>query len=136
MVSIGFIPQKIQAPTFNDEGAMIDPAVILQWELLELSVVAVPANPDATFEMKQYVESKVASNTTNSKEFNGLTKLLNKLKNNSSDKNQPAGKPSGKPKGIDSMDEEQVKELLEGIGAMGEGLRHRYQCVKNPRPHQ
>jgi len=123
-VSIGFIPQKIQAPTFNDEGAMIDPAVILKWELLELSVVAVPANPDATFEMKQFVESKIALNTTETKKFNGLTKLLANRKNGDSSKNKTVGKPSGqtKKKGLDSMDEEQTAELLEGIKAIGEGI--------------
>jgi len=131
-VSIGFIPHKIQAPTFNDKGDMVDPAVILEWELLELSVVAVPANPDATFEMKQFVERQLASNTTNRKRFNGLTKLLNKLKNDTSKLNNPAGKPSGETKkGLDSMDDEEIKELLEGIKVMSEGITALAQAQKS-----
>lgn len=51
-VSVGFIPKKIKYPVFNDEGAIIEPAVIEQWELLELSVVAVPCNAESVFEMK------------------------------------------------------------------------------------
>lgn len=50
-VSVGFIPHKVQAPTFDNEGRLQDPAVILAWELLELSVVAVPANAGSVFEV-------------------------------------------------------------------------------------
>lgn len=62
-VSVGFIPKKIQAPVYDKDGRMIEPAVILQWELLELSIVAIPANPGSIFEMKQYA---LALNTTGS----------------------------------------------------------------------
>lgn len=51
-VSIGFIPLKIKYPTYNDRGEMVDPAVIEEWEMLELSVVSVPANAGALFEAK------------------------------------------------------------------------------------
>jgi HK97 family phage prohead protease len=51
-VSVGFIPKKIKAPVYDDEMRIVEPPVIENWELLELSVVAVPCNPDATFEMK------------------------------------------------------------------------------------
>lgn len=50
-VSIGFIPHKVQAPVFDNEGRLEEPAVILAWELLELSIVAVPANAGAVFEV-------------------------------------------------------------------------------------
>jgi len=57
-VSIGFIPKKIKAPVYDEEsGKLMEPAVVLEWELLELSVVAIPCNPDATFEMRQYANS-------------------------------------------------------------------------------
>lgn len=49
-VSVGFIPKKIRAPLFDDQGNMTEPMVIEKWELLELSVVAVPCNQDSTFE--------------------------------------------------------------------------------------
>ena len=68
-VSVGFIPHKIQAPVFDDDFKLIEPAVILAWELLELSLVAVPANPGAVFDLKE-----VSFNETNVKKFYGLTK--------------------------------------------------------------
>lgn len=59
-VSIGFIPLKIKWPTYNDRGDMVDPAVIEEWEMLELSVVSVPANAGALFEAKDSKPSKEA----------------------------------------------------------------------------
>jgi phage head maturation protease len=53
-VSVGFIPHKVKAPEFDGEGKLTAPAVILAWELLELSIVAVPANPGAVFDLKSY----------------------------------------------------------------------------------
>lgn len=49
-VSVGFIPKKIRPPLFDDQGNMTEPLVIEKWELLELSVVAVPCNQDSLFE--------------------------------------------------------------------------------------
>lgn len=51
-VSVGFIPHKIRAPEFDQNGAIVEPAVILMWEMLELSIVAIPCNPGATFEQR------------------------------------------------------------------------------------
>jgi HK97 family phage prohead protease len=51
-VSIGFIPNKIKQPVFSTNGELSEPAVIEQWELLELSVVAVPCNPESIFDLK------------------------------------------------------------------------------------
>jgi phage head maturation protease len=51
-VSVGFIPQKIRMPAYNDAGDIVDPAVIESWELLELSVVAVPCNASSIFDIK------------------------------------------------------------------------------------
>jgi len=67
-VSIGFIPKEIQRPTYNDEGSMIEPLIILKWELLELSIVGVPCNQDSTFSVvdngKNHTEGE-NKNTTN-----------------------------------------------------------------------
>ncbi len=69
-VSVGFIPQKIKAPIFDDEGKLEEPAVILAWELLELSVVAVPANPGAVFDLKD-------ANTLNVMDTKDIPRLTN-----------------------------------------------------------
>lgn len=72
-VSVGFIPKKIQAPVYNDNGEMEEPAVILQWQLLELSIVAIPANPGSTFEMRQY--ALALNETTEDTAVSGKTQL-------------------------------------------------------------
>lgn len=53
-VSVGFLPKKIKYPIYNDDGEIVEPAVIESWELLELSIVAVPCNPESVFDMKEY----------------------------------------------------------------------------------
>jgi len=116
-VSIGFIPQKIQAPTFDDQGRMVDPAVILNWELLELSVVAVPANPDATFEMKSYVENKLTLNTNRFDNDKSLTSYGQNVKNEGS-----GNQENSTEKGFE-MTEEQMKELLEGVAGIATGMK-------------
>lgn len=57
-VSVGFIPHKIKMPSYNDQGMIVDPATIEQWELLELSVVAVPCNAGSIFDLKTQQEKK------------------------------------------------------------------------------
>jgi hypothetical protein len=79
-VSVGFIPKKIKAPVYSDEGTMIEPAVIEKWELLELSVVSVPANPLATFEMRG---KDVTLNETGKGSVKTLTNTTNEAKNKS-----------------------------------------------------
>lgn len=51
-VSVGFIPHKIKYPSYNDRGEMVEPAMIEKWEMLELSVVAVPCNANSLFESR------------------------------------------------------------------------------------
>lgn len=51
-VSVGFIPLKIRMPAYDDNGRLVDPAVIEEWEMLELSIVSVPCNAGALFELK------------------------------------------------------------------------------------
>lgn len=51
-VSVGFIPHKIRMPAYDDEGRLVEPATIEEWEMLELSVVAVPCNAGALFKPK------------------------------------------------------------------------------------
>ena len=72
-VSVGFIPKEIIAPEWDDNGRLIKPAIIDKWELLELSVVAVPCNPDATFEMRQYAKKVFSLNESNKDDNNTLT---------------------------------------------------------------
>lgn len=51
-VSVGFIPLKIRMPAYNDMGELVDPAKIEEWEILELSLVAVPCNAGSLFEVR------------------------------------------------------------------------------------
>ena len=69
-VSVGFMPLKIQAPMFDNDGKLQEPARIMEWELLELSVVAVPANPGAVFDLKNV-------DSLNAKQSNKISSLTN-----------------------------------------------------------
>ena len=51
-VSVGFIPKKIKAPEFTDDGEMTREMIIEQWEMIELSIVSVPANQRSLFDVK------------------------------------------------------------------------------------
>lgn len=51
-VSVGFIPHEIRYPTYNERGDIVEPAKIEKWEMLELSLVAVPCNAGALFDLK------------------------------------------------------------------------------------
>lgn len=64
-VSIGFIPKKIKSATYDDEGVMVAPAVIEEFELLEISLVSIPANPAATFEQRKVDSCNGKSNNGN-----------------------------------------------------------------------
>lgn len=55
-VSVGFIPKKIRAPLFDDNGQLQEPTVIESWELLELSIVAIPCNQDSLFSIRDYTK--------------------------------------------------------------------------------
>lgn len=57
-VSVGFIPHKIRAPEFDGEGHIVEPAVILVWEMLELSGVAIPCNSGSTFQQRQMAKQQ------------------------------------------------------------------------------
>lgn len=57
-VSIGFIPHKIRMPAYNEMGEVVEPATIELWEMLELSVVAVPCNAGALFDAKEHSEEE------------------------------------------------------------------------------
>jgi len=58
-VSIGFIPKEITVPEWDDEtGKMISPAKIEKWEMLELSIVPVPANQESVFDIKTLTNVK------------------------------------------------------------------------------
>ncbi len=66
-VSVGFIPKKVRPPLFDDQGNMTEPCVIEAWELLELSVVAVPCNQDSVFEMRNIASDKKSAKIVNDK---------------------------------------------------------------------
>jgi hypothetical protein len=79
-VSIGFLPKKIKAPLFNDEGDKIENAVIEQWLQLELTVTPVPANAGSLFEAKRFCKylegfAKSWQNDNVEKSENGIITL-------------------------------------------------------------
>jgi hypothetical protein len=89
-VSVGFIPKKIKAPLFGENGELQEPAVIEQWELLELSIVAVPCNQDSVFEVRDFSNgisnAKVITDTTNDESLNNfLIDLKNTLAQDSTE---------------------------------------------------
>jgi len=102
-VSVGFIPTKIQAPVYDDEGRIVEPAVVLAWELLELSIVAVPANPLSTFEIRQ-----VLLNTSITNDVQGLTNDADGA-NNKDNNNQ------NNPNDEDAMDEKTAQDLVKSV---------------------
>ncbi|MEH6528285.1 MAG: HK97 family phage prohead protease [Sneathiella sp.] len=55
-VSIGFHPTRSE-PRYNDDGGFVG-YIFHQWELLELSLVSVPANPDALLVARSMSNSK------------------------------------------------------------------------------
>lgn len=52
-VSVGFIPKQIRMPAYNDQGELVDPAVVELWEMLELSLVSVPCSRGALFDLRE-----------------------------------------------------------------------------------
>lgn len=63
-VSVGFIPLEMTPAEFDDAGNMTKPAIFTKWELLEISLVSVPCNADAIFQMKELQMSKGAHSMT------------------------------------------------------------------------
>lgn len=76
-VSIGFIPKKIRAPVYTDEGVLDEPAVIESFEMLELSIVAVPANPGAVFEAKGIAKTFYNNSPIDPKSLTASQKTIN-----------------------------------------------------------
>lgn len=87
-VSVGFMPMKINAPVFDNDGKLQEPARIMEWELLELSVVAIPANPGAVFDLKKADSLNKTPHKNNSR----LTKAQNAIKITSTKVNEQDGK--------------------------------------------
>jgi HK97 family phage prohead protease len=83
-VSVGFIPKRVKFPEETTEGDILGEFVITEWELLELSIVSVPANQGSLFDVKNCKNIKdgakvKADSSKSSKESQG-TFMLKKLK--------------------------------------------------------
>jgi len=63
-VSVGFIPKKVRPCEYDSQGALTAPAIIESWELLELSVVAVPCNQDSVFATRSMPDNEPVVMTT------------------------------------------------------------------------
>lgn len=108
-VSVGFIPLKIKAPEFDGDGRLVEPAVILQWELLEISVVAVPANAGSTFEMKHIAQRLGYADSENIKTLTSETDASKNSRHTLKSTDQTSEQEDKK-----NMDQE-LKEFLESI---------------------
>lgn len=76
-VSVGFIPLKIRAPLYNNNGGLEEALVIEQWELLEISLVAVPCNQDSLIEVVKHLDEngKRYYAVANGKSLNDIPKI-------------------------------------------------------------
>lgn len=72
-VSVGFIPKKVRAPLYNNDGSIQEAAVIESWDLLELSVVAIPCNQDSVFEIRSNEENTTKQGEDVKVKVNGKT---------------------------------------------------------------
>lgn len=114
-VSVGFIPRKIRAPLYSDQGELLEPMVIEQWELLEISIVAIPCNQDSVFGVKSFqtlkdlakVNGKPSDTTLNESETEAGTKQ------NSVVENPDSGKD-----GLSNHSSEPISDLTEGVDAV------------------
>ena len=127
-VSVGFIPLKIKAPEYDSEGRLLSVPVILQWELLELSIVAVPANAGSTFEMRNlakrfaYMEDskKETSHVSKQSDTKLLTEEAGTDNNSASNKTDIQKNAEGGLEGMDKL-EELLIEMLGLMKAQAEG---------------
>lgn len=106
-VSVGFIPLKIRMPAYNDMGEMVDPAKIEEWEILELSLVAVPCNAGSLFEVRDALPAGSPKAVKELPAFPGVGK---------------DGKFVITKQETSSMDPKELKELLTGLKASMDGL--------------
>lgn len=96
--SIGFIPRE-----FNDKGEM------LKSELLEVSAVSVPANPDAVFDKAATIPEKKGEEFPEGKEHycpqcyfeNGIVVLRSECEGHEEDEEADTQTPEPQPKSID-----------------------------------
>lgn len=117
-VSVGFIPHKIKAPEFDDRGNLVEPAVVEAWELLELSVVAVPCNPLSTFEERGTKKGPISLNTNQNSDSARLTSKADPNHNNVVKDNTKQDDPTINSKKGNDMDEKTAQELVDGIKNM------------------
>jgi len=120
-VSVGFIPKKVKAPLFNDDGSVKEGPVIEQWELLEISVVAVPCNQDSVFSIRGLENSKEGDNF-NSNTNEDPMKIKNSLNNttdSSTKKDDAVVSKEDKPREDNTEDtfKGDVITLLRGLDA-------------------
>jgi hypothetical protein len=79
-VSIGFIPKEIKAPTWDVEGNLQTPALIVRWEMLELSVVPIPCNAGSLFDMRS-INEDISLNATEAPQEKTLTEIAKAIEN-------------------------------------------------------
>lgn len=105
-VSVGFIPLKIRMPAYNDMGDLVEPAKVEEWEILELSLVAVPCNAGSLFEVRDIAGDVTPKSVKELPSFPSLGRDGKFVIN-----------PQEK-----AMDPKELKELLTGLKASMDGL--------------
>jgi len=87
-VSVGFIPKKVRQAERDGDGNLVKPTMIEEWELLELSVVAVPANQDSVFEQVDIRQNQKQHDKLLGTGVNLLSQVLNNSSIENAIKNQ------------------------------------------------
>lgn len=114
-VSVGFIPHKIRMPSYNERGDIVEPAMIEEWELLELSIVSVPCNAGALFDLKDET-SQGAKSTPRVWSFPTLG---------------ADGRFITKPKTLETEEMDELKELLQKLGLSLDGIASALNGIKD-----
>jgi len=108
-VSVGFIPKQVRPAEYDEQGNLSTPTIVEKWELLELSIVAIPANQGSVFDIKKTINSEVQMSSQ---------KIINKQTTEDTEPNNTIQEVLSLVKNIDSATKqnfEMLKTILDKI---------------------